>query len=154
VLSLRRRDGVVGLLEVVTDAQQPATEGAALWLRLAGAHFAAALPAATGDSAYLRAQVQQLQTINELAAQLTTIQDEQGLLDQTCQALYNALQPDHVGVTMIDPGDVTATVVSEYPENGTVGLKIEARGGLQDRCAPPASRCWSTMWTTTPSWPS
>jgi GAF domain-containing protein len=133
VLSLRRRDGVVGLLEVVTDPEPPATEGAALWLKLAGAHFAAALPAETGDIAHLRVQVQQLQTINELAAQLTTIQDEQSLLDQTCQALYNALQPDHVGVTMIDPGDVTATVVSEYPENGTVGLKIEARGGLQDQ---------------------
>jgi GAF domain-containing protein len=130
---LRRREGVAGLLEVVTDPEQPATEGAAPWLKLAGAHFAAALPAETGDFAHLRVQVQRLQTINELAVQLTTIQDEQRLLDQTCRSLYDALQPDHVGVTMVDLDDITATVVSEYPASGAVGIKIEAHGGLQDR---------------------
>lgn len=77
-------------------------------------------------------QVHRLRLINELATTLSTMQDERILMDQTCLTLFNALKPDHVGITLVDPDDKTATVVSEYPETGAIGIKIEAHGGVQD----------------------
>ena len=74
-------------------------------------------------AANLGSQVSVLRTINQLAATLSTTQDEQVLIDSTCQALFNALDVDYVSVAMLGADHKTSIVISEYPDKGLIGPK-------------------------------
>lgn len=67
-------------------------------------------------AASLGSQVRVLQTINHLAADLTNTQDEQVLIDRTCEALVNALQIDHASIALFGRNTQEAAFTSEYPE--------------------------------------
>ena len=74
-------------------------------------------------AANLGSQVRVLRTINQLAATLSTTQDEQVLMNSTCEALFNALDVDYVSVAMLGADQKTSFVTSEYPDKDLVGPK-------------------------------
>lgn len=77
-------------------------------------------------------QVRVQQTLNQLGTVLNSLHDEYTLLSEACRALVDALDIDHAGMTLIDDDGLIATVMGEYPDNGTVGLEIEATGQIWD----------------------
>lgn len=83
-------------------------------------------------AARLGNQVRVLQTINHISSILTGTLDQQSLLDNTCEALHNALSVDHVVVAMMETPDVLA-VVSEYPARGQIGRKLALTDAIQQR---------------------
>ncbi|MBC7871718.1 MAG: GAF domain-containing protein [Chitinophagaceae bacterium] len=83
------------------------------------------------SAAQLGGQVRVLQTINQLATSLTSAKDEQTLLDQTCQALVNALRIGHASIALMDDARQSAFVISEYPDMAAVGMEISPDNKLQ-----------------------
>lgn len=83
------------------------------------------------NAARLGSQVRVLQTLNQLAINLSSARDEKTLLDEACQAYYNALRLDHVGITMLNADGASATVISDYPSQNLDGLIIEDTNELQ-----------------------
>jgi GAF domain-containing protein len=75
----------------------------------------------------LSTQVRALRIINELSATLSSLQDENAVMDKTVRALVEAVNIDHVGITLLTDGGDKATVVSEYPKFGTIGLTFSAK---------------------------
>jgi len=86
---------------------------------------------ASAAAAQLGSQVRVLQAINQLAASITSAQTEHELMREGAQALYTALRCDHVGITLLNPDNVSATVVGEYPEVGTLGVIIDGENEFQ-----------------------
>jgi GAF domain-containing protein len=78
-------------------------------------------------------QLRTLQILNVLSTRLNTIDDIQAMYDTVCQTYYEALAPDHVGMTILNPDGQSATVISEYPPQNMVGLQISGENPLQDR---------------------
>jgi len=74
----------------------------------------------------LSTQVRALRTINDLSSVLSSLQNETAVMDKTVRALVDAVNVDHVGITLISDGGDIATVVSEYPKFGTVGMTFSA----------------------------
>lgn len=75
----------------------------------------------------LSTQVRALRIINELSSTLITLQTEQAVMEKTLRALVDALNIDHAGITLLTDFSDVATVVSEYPKIGAVGLTFSAR---------------------------
>jgi GAF domain-containing protein len=75
----------------------------------------------------LSTQVRALRTINDLASVLSSLQNETAVMDKTVRALVDAVNVDHVGITLISDGGDIATVVSEYPKFGSVGMTFSAK---------------------------
>ncbi|MFN8376565.1 MAG: GAF domain-containing protein [Anaerolineae bacterium] len=80
---------------------------------------------AQSGAAQLASQVRVLQTLNKLAIDITSTHDESTLLNQVCQALVNALNVDHSGLAILDADAQHATVVSEFPLKGAIGVKLD-----------------------------
>jgi GAF domain-containing protein len=80
---------------------------------------------AQSSAAQLASQVRALQTLNQLAVEITATHDEMKLLSQACQALVNALSIDHSGIALMESDGAHATIVSEYPIRGAVGVKLD-----------------------------
>src|SRR5262249_30983186 len=76
-------------------------------------------------AAQLASQVRALQTLNQLAVEITATHDEMKLLSQACQALVNALSVDHSDIALLDADGNRATIVSEFPIRGAVGVKLD-----------------------------
>jgi GAF domain-containing protein len=83
------------------------------------------------SAAQLGNQVRVLQTLNQLAINLSTFQDETALLNEAAQALYNALGLDHVGIMLLNPDGVTGKVVGEYPAHNFIGMQVADTDELQ-----------------------
>jgi GAF domain-containing protein len=83
------------------------------------------------SAAQLGNQVRVLQTLNQFALYLSTSTDEVEFLNQACEAFCNALRVDHVGITLLNPDGLSATVVADYPPQNLVGLQIEDTNELQ-----------------------
>ncbi|PJF30267.1 MAG: hypothetical protein CUN52_04335 [Phototrophicales bacterium] len=75
----------------------------------------------------LSTQVRALRVINDLSSTLITLQTEQAVMDKTLRALVDAINIDHAGITLLTEFSDIATVVSEYPNFGAVGLTFSAR---------------------------
>ncbi len=75
----------------------------------------------------LGTQVRALRIINDLSNTLITLQNEEAVMEKTLKALVDAINVDHVGITLLSEVSDIATVVSEYPKFGTVGLTFSAR---------------------------
>jgi GAF domain-containing protein len=84
-------------------------------------------------AANLSNQVRVLQTLNQLAATLSATQDEQTLMDTTCEALHTALRGDHISLALLNLDGQSSKVVSEYPKRGAVGTGISAENPIQTR---------------------
>lgn len=84
-------------------------------------------------AAELGQQVRVLQAINQLAASLATVRDEAELMNEAALALVTALRVDHVGITLLNPDQLSATVVGEYPAAGAVGVFIPGDNPLQEK---------------------
>jgi GAF domain-containing protein len=83
------------------------------------------------NAAQLGSQVRVLQTLNHFALNLSGSRDEKALLDEACKAFHAALRLDHVGITLLNPDGLSATVVADYPSYNLVGLQIEDTNELQ-----------------------
>lgn len=75
----------------------------------------------------LAQQVQVLQGLNRLSSGISSFRSEQELLDYATESLTTALGIDHVGIVLFEAQEDLGTVVSEYPDHGAVGSKIETR---------------------------
>jgi GAF domain-containing protein len=75
----------------------------------------------------LAQQVQVLQGLNRLSNGISSFHTEKELLDYATESLTTALGIDHVGIVLFEPQEDRGTVVSEYPDHGAVGSKIETR---------------------------
>ncbi len=75
----------------------------------------------------LSTQVRALRIINDLSAVLGSLQDEGAVMEKTVRALVDAINIDHVGITLLTDGGDKATVVSEYPKFGTIGLSFSIK---------------------------
>jgi GAF domain-containing protein len=138
--ALRRAGEVFALLELAIESQQEETPENEIWLGVFAAYLANGLDRylnrqaqGTAQTAAANRRMHMLDTINRLATTLSTIDDEQELLDRTCEALYLALNADHVSVSLIGSDNQSATVVSEYPDRGSVGHKIDAGDDLHEQ---------------------
>jgi GAF domain-containing protein len=86
------------------------------------------LGAAADYAERLSRQVRVLETLNTLANSVGRGLDEQEVMAQTLQTLVATTEADHAGIVLIDPDGKMGTVVSEYPIQGAVGLRIEREG--------------------------
>lgn len=77
------------------------------------------------SAAQLSSQVHILQTLNRVASMIGTARDEKQLLDETAQALVDASGADYCRVLMLDASGQTAQVMSEYPDDGSVGSRFD-----------------------------
>lgn len=75
----------------------------------------------------LSQQVGVLRTLNDLASNVDSSQDEKQLLDRTCEALVDTLKVDHVGFALLDGDGKWTTVISEFPPQGVIGTKLNTR---------------------------
>lgn len=85
------------------------------------------LSTARSSAEQLVQQVQVLQGLNRLSSGISGFRTEKELLDYASQSLTMSLGIDHVGIVLFEPQEDLGTVVSEYPEHGAVGSKIETR---------------------------
>lgn len=76
-------------------------------------------------AASLGNQVRILQTINHLVADLSNTQNEQLLMDKTCEALVNALRIDHSSIALVGDDGQSLRIVSEYPAVIGIGTPVE-----------------------------
>lgn len=83
-----------------------------------------ALQEAQQSAAALGRQVSVLQTLNDLSTVISMARDEAQLLNQSGQALVTALSIDYAQIYMLDAGQQSATIVSEYPHRGNTGRKL------------------------------
>lgn len=79
------------------------------------------------SASQLADQVRVLEAINRLTSSLTTQRDEAALLDELCRTLVDALGINHASALLLDETEVTALVISEYPEGDLRGKRIEVR---------------------------
>lgn len=86
------------------------------------------LHAAADYAERLSRQVRVLQTLNTLASSVGRGIDEQEVMTQTMQTLVATTGADHAGTVLIDPDGKMGTVISEYPPQGAVGVRIEVEG--------------------------
>ncbi len=75
----------------------------------------------------LEQQVHVLQALNQLSSGIGSFQNEKELLDYAAESLVTALGVDHVGIVLFESQKYLGTVVSEYPDHGAAGSKIETR---------------------------
>lgn len=84
-----------------------------------------ALQEAQQSAAALGRQVSVLQTMNDLSTVISMARDEAQLLNQSAQALVTALSIDYARIHMLEAGQQTGTIVSEYPHRGNIGRRIQ-----------------------------
>ncbi|MCU0480716.1 MAG: GAF domain-containing protein [Anaerolineae bacterium] len=75
----------------------------------------------------LSTQVRALRIINDLSSALGSLQDENAVMEKTVRALVDAVNIDHVGITLLTDGGDKAVVVAEHPKVGTVGMTFSAK---------------------------
>jgi GAF domain-containing protein len=85
------------------------------------------------SAARLGDQVRVLQMLNRIGGVVIEADDEKTLFDNTCTALYEALDVDHVGVTIFDPATEKLIVISDYPESGAINQQMALTDPLQQR---------------------
>ncbi len=76
----------------------------------------------------LSSQVDTLRSLQQIEAHISTAQDEATLLKQAVKDVAELLNADHCGIVLIDPTQTLGTVVSEYPEQGAVGIQFTVAG--------------------------
>jgi GAF domain-containing protein len=76
----------------------------------------------------LSSQVHILEIINDMAMNVSTLSDEQELLDASCKALVEALGIAHAGVVFFKPDSHLGVVRSEYPLQGMIGNEVALTG--------------------------
>lgn len=72
----------------------------------------------------LSQQVNVLQTLNELAAAIGQMQDEQELLDYSARMIAQVSGSDHCGVMLLDPSGAYGIVTAEHPNSGARGTRL------------------------------
>jgi GAF domain-containing protein len=77
------------------------------------------------SAAQLSNQVRVLQLVNQLSSTISTVEDEQTLLDQSARVLTEAVGVEHCGIVLLNPQQTIGTVASEYPSLGTLGSQID-----------------------------
>jgi GAF domain-containing protein len=80
--------------------------------------------------AELARQVRTLETLNQLATQLTRFKEESALLEFAARATSGALRADHCSVMVFDEYLEVGTIVAEYPEGTLTGVQIPLGGNL------------------------
>ncbi|MCL4251246.1 MAG: GAF domain-containing protein [Anaerolineae bacterium] len=76
-------------------------------------------------NAHFERQLKVLETLNLLANSIGVDTDEQGIMLVTMQTLVEATGADHAGTVLIDPDGKAASVTSEYPDQGAIGVNID-----------------------------
>jgi GAF domain-containing protein len=72
----------------------------------------------------LNEQIGTLRQLQQLAADISAASDEKILLDKSVQDLQELLKADHCAVVLLNPDQMTGTVVSEYPAAGALGIQF------------------------------
>jgi GAF domain-containing protein len=81
----------------------------------------------------LRQRISTLQAVNEMAIMTASSQDYQTLLDTGARGVVDLTGVDHCGIVIINPDQISATVVSEYPPQNAVGAQLNLEdNGLWD----------------------
>jgi len=95
-----------------------------------------------------------LQAINELAMMTASSQDYQTLLDTGSRVVVELTKVNHCGIVIINPDQISATVVSEYPPQNAVGAQLSMCGRAIEHgeqwplgCAPtrPQNACYGRV---------
>jgi len=73
-------------------------------------------------------QVETLRTLQQIEARISGAQDEASLLKQAAADIAMLLGADHCGIVLLDSSNTTGTVMSEYPEQGGVGIQFMVAG--------------------------
>ena len=87
-----------------------------------------ALSKMQAEMAHLQRQVYVLEIVDQFATGILTLRDEQTLFDYATRALTTSLNADHGGTVLLEPDLEYGTVVSEYPQVGTIGARLKMRG--------------------------
>jgi GAF domain-containing protein len=70
-----------------------------------------------------------LSLLNDLMQRANTETDEIRLLADTAKVLHEATGLNHVGIGLISASGMYNEIVAEYPDAGSVGNRVEAKGG-------------------------
>jgi len=73
-------------------------------------------------------QVDTLRSLQQIESRISAAQDEDTLLKQSVYDIATLLQVDHCGIALLDANQKFATVVSEYPNQGALGVQISVEG--------------------------
>ncbi len=84
----------------------------------------ALLQEAQVSAAQLTTQVQVLEVLNRLALNISMAHDEQTLLAGVSREIIQIFNADHIGIVLLEPYGDFGTVVNEYPDIGTVGMRF------------------------------
>ncbi len=77
---------------------------------------------AQGSASRLSTQVEILEALTNYANLVNAMSDEMDLLQVTARTLVEVLDVDHAGFTFLEPDGTKIRVVSEYPDQQTVGM--------------------------------
>lgn len=83
------------------------------------------LQSARGRSEQLALQVRVLEIINRIASQIAGFTDAQALLDYAASAMREAMNIDHVGLIMLEPGPDYGLLISESPVQLPPGTRLD-----------------------------
>jgi GAF domain-containing protein len=72
----------------------------------------------------MQQQVDRLQQLSNTAGKLIAASSEDVLLNTASELLVSLTGVDHVGIMFAQPNSPMGVVVSEYPQNGTIGLEL------------------------------
>jgi len=78
-------------------------------------------------------QVRVLQVINNITSLGNRINDEEMLLQSTLEGLKAATKVSHVGLALVDPDGLKATVVAESPIGDAIGQRVETSGEMYNK---------------------
>ncbi|MCA9908228.1 MAG: hypothetical protein KC519_06225, partial [Anaerolineae bacterium] len=76
-------------------------------------------------NAHFERQLKVLETLNLLANSIGVDTNEQDIMLVTMQTLVEATGADHAGIVLIDADGKAASVMSEYPDQGAIGIDID-----------------------------
>jgi GAF domain-containing protein len=79
------------------------------------------------NATQLGEQVRALQAINKLTVQISTIKDEQLLLDTGAKILVETIGAEHCGIILFQESLNSGVVVSEYPSQTFQGTSVDTR---------------------------
>jgi hypothetical protein len=106
-----------GLRQLFTSASEPLTAA------LRNQHVIQDVKYQVG---HLQRRLDLLQYLNQLAVAIGQFQDEKALMDYGAEVFAKALNPDHVGIVLLDPDEAWGTVISEYPPQ-VAGTRLDMR---------------------------
>lgn len=81
----------------------------------------------------LMRQIDVMRSLYEVTRDFTSATESHEVLDRAARSLVETLRIDHIGIVVFDHEEKVGTVISEFPDNGMIGLRLPLNTPLEER---------------------